>query len=250
MTRFRLTLEYDGGGFVGWQRQINGLSVQEVVETGVERFSGEKVTATAAGRTDSGVHALAMPVHLDIAKPFEAETVRDALNFHMKPHPVVVLEAAAVADDFDARFSCTARHYRYRILSRRVAPALERGRVWHLPRPLDLAAMREAAAVLVGRHDFESFRSAHCQAASALKTLDRLTISRDGAEVRIEASARSFLHNQVRIMVGTLVQVGEGRWTADDVARALQARDRAAAGPTAPPEGLYFLSADYNGGST
>ncbi|MEC9345311.1 MAG: tRNA pseudouridine(38-40) synthase TruA [Pseudomonadota bacterium] len=249
MTRWRLELEYDGAGFVGWQRQDNGLSVQEVVESGIQGFTGESVRATAAGRTDSGVHALSMTVHVDFAKPMEPERVMQALNAHMRPHPVAALAARPVPDDFHARFSCLGRHYRYRILVRRAGPVLERGRVWHVPQGLDVDAMNRAAAVLVGRHDFESFRSTQCQADTAVKTLDRLHAVPTGEEVVVSVSARSFLHNQVRILTGTLVQVGLGRWTVGDVQAALEARDRAAAGPTAPPDGLYFVRADYPRGT-
>lgn len=245
MPRFRLRIEYHGGGFVGWQRQTNGLSVQEAVETAVERLVGHPVRVNAAGRTDAGVHALGQVAHLDLDRDWPAATLRDALNFHLKPHRAAVLEAERVADGFDARFHARRRTYLYRICDRRAPPVLDLGRVWHVPRRLDAGAMAEAALRLEGRHDFTTFRAAECQAASPVKTLDRLAVSRDGDEVRIEAEARSFLHHQVRNMAGTLKLVGDGKWTAEDVAGALARRDRAAGGPTAPPDGLYFVRVDY-----
>ncbi|ANK81724.1 MAG: tRNA pseudouridine(38,39,40) synthase TruA [Rhizobiales bacterium NRL2] len=245
MPRYRLMLEYDGAGFVGWQRQTNGLAVQQVIEEGIHAFTGETVTAIAAGRTDSGVHALAMTVHADIAREMPASKIRDALAHHVRPHPVTVLSVEAVHEGFSARFDCVKRQYLYRILNRAAVPALNRGRVWHVAQPLDVDAMNRAAAHLHGHHDFESFRSAHCQADTAVKTLDTLEVTREGEEVRIVCSARSFLHNQVRIMAGTLVDVGKGRWTPAEVRAALKARDRTAAGPTAPAHGLYFVKAEY-----
>jgi len=246
VTRWRLTLEYDGGPFVGWQRQANGPSVQEALETAIFRFCGEEVRTQAAGRTDAGVHALGQVAHADIARPSDADTVRDALNHHLKPDPVAVLAVEAVDERFEARFSATGRAYLYRVLDRRAPPALDAGRVWHVPKGLDDRAMAEAAPALVGRHDFTSFRAAECQAASPVKTLDRLTVTRQGDEIRIEAAARSFLHHQVRNIVGTLKLVGDGKWTRDDVAAALAARDRAAAGPTAPAQGLYLAAVRYS----
>ena len=245
MTRFRLLVEYDGGPFVGWQRQENGPSVQQAIEDAVFAFCQERVASVAAGRTDAGVHALGQVVHLDLARDCSADTLRDAMNFHLKPQPIAILSAEAVAPDFHARFSAIGRRYLYRIVNRRAPLALARGRAWWLPGTLDTDAMAAAAERLVGRHDFTSFRSSICQAASPVKTLDRLSVERAGEEIRIEASARSFLHHQVRNMVGSLKLVGEGRWTADDLSAALEARDRRAAGPTAPPEGLYLVAVVY-----
>lgn len=245
MTRWKITLEYDGSGFVGWQRQDNGLSVQQVLEDAVAGFAQERVSVFAAGRTDSGVHALGQVAHFDLKKDSDAETVRDALNYHSKRHPVAVLQAEAVADDFHARFSAKSRHYLYRILNRRGPPVLDAGRVWHVIAPLNAQAMHEAAQALVGKHDFTSFRASVCQADSPVKTLDALNVSRLAEEVHIAVSARSFLHNQVRILAGTLKQVGEGKWSAGDVKAALEARDRSAAGPTAPPDGLYLERVGY-----
>lgn len=247
MTRYRFVLEYDGAGFVGWQRQINGLSVQQAMEEAIFRFTGETPTVISAGRTDSGVHALGMVAHADIEREMPAEKIRDALNYHLRPNPAAAVSVEAADPDFSARFDCVRRHYRYRILNRAVAPVIDRGRVWHISQRLDTGAMNEAASRLIGRHDFESFRSAHCQAETAVKTLDELTVERAGEEVHIRCSARSFLHNQVRIFAGTLAEVGKGKWTPDDVSIALEARDRTAAGPTAPAWGLYFVKADYPG---
>jgi tRNA pseudouridine38-40 synthase len=243
--RYKLTIEYDGAGLVGWQRQANGPSVQEALETALFRFCGESVAVTGAGRTDAGVHALGQTAHCDLARRTPPDVVRNAINFHLRPAAISVVAAEEVGDAFDARLSAVERTYRYRILNRRAPPALERGRVWHVRRPLDVAAMREGARHLVGRHDFSSFRDSLCQAKSPVKTLDALTVSRDGEEVRIEARARSFLHRQVRNIAGTLELVGLGRWRPDDVARALAARDRRAGGPTAPAEGLYLLAVRY-----
>jgi len=245
MTRFKLTLEYDGGAFVGWQRQDNGPSVQQALEEAVQKFCGEMVASFAAGRTDAGVHALGQVAHIDLAREATPETVRDALNFHLKPAPVAVLQAEIAAADFHARFSATARLYRYRIVNRRAPLAVERGRAWLVAAPLDAAAMHAAAQRLVGHHDFTSFRASLCQAPSPMKTLDILDVTRVGDEVQVAARARSFLHHQVRNMVGTLKLVGEGKWIPDDLANALAARDRSAAGPTAPPEGLYLTEVWY-----
>jgi len=245
MPRYRLTLEYDGGPFVGWQRQDNGASVQGTLEDAIEKLCGERVTVTGAGRTDAGVHALGQVAHFDLVKEFPADTVRDALNHHVRPAPVAVLEAAAVGEDFHARFSATARHYLYRILNRRAPAVLDAGKVWQIAVPLDAEAMHAAAQTLVGNHDFTTFRAAECQSASPVKTLDRLDVSRRSDEIHIEASARSFLHHQIRSFAGTLKLVGEGKWSPRDVADALAARDRARCGPVAPPDGLYLVKVDY-----
>jgi len=245
MPRYRLTLEYDGTPFVGWQRQDNGASVQGAVEDAIEKLSGERVTVTGAGRTDAGVHALGQVAHFDLIKEFEPGKVRDALNYYLRPDPVVVLESDAVDGEFHARFSATARHYLFRILNRRSPPALEDGRVWHISPKLDADAMHAAAQFLVGQHDFTTFRAAECQAQSPIKTLDRLDVSRRADEIHIEASARSFLHHQIRSFAGTLKLVGEGKWTPRDVADALAAKDRTRCGPVSPPDGLYLVRVDY-----
>jgi tRNA pseudouridine38-40 synthase len=245
VTRFRLLVEYDGGPFVGWQRQDNGPSVQQAIEDAIFAFCQERVASVAAGRTDAGVHALGQVVHVDLMRDCTADTLRDAVNFHLKPRPIAILSAAPVTPDFHARFSATGRRYLYRIVNRRGPLALQRGRAWWLPGTLDADGMATAAQRLIGRHDFASFRSSICQAASPVKTLDLLSVERSGEEIRIEAAARSFLHHQVRNMVGSLKLVGEGRWTADDLSNALEARDRRAAGPTAPPEGLYLIAVTY-----
>ena len=246
MARYKLTIEYDGAPFVGWQRQDNGPSVQGALEDAAFAFSGERAAVHGAGRTDAGVHARGQVAHLDLASDRPADTVRAAINFHLKPHPIVVTEACSVPPDFHARFSATARRYRYLILNRRAPPALDRGRVWHVPVTLDTQAMADAAGLLLGRHDFNSFRSTACQAASAIKTLDRLDVTRQDALIRIDVAARSFLHNQVRILVGTLQLVGRGQWTTHHVADALAARDRTRAGPTAPPQGLCLMNVRYD----
>jgi len=245
MPRYKLTIEYDGTPFAGWQVQDNAPSVQGALMEAVAAFCGERVTVSGAGRTDAGVHALGQVAHIDLSKAWDADTVRDAINAHLRPRPVAVLAAEAAADDFDARFSAVKRHYLYRLVSRRADLALDRHRVWRIPRPLDAQAMHEAAQQLVGRHDFTTFRATECQAKSPVKTLDRLDVVRAGGEVHVHASARSFLHHQVRSMVGSLALVGEGKWCAADLARALDARDRAACGPVAPPEGLYLVRVDY-----
>ena len=245
MPRYRIVVEYDGTPFAGWQRQDNGPSVQAALEEAIFRLSGEEVTVTGAGRTDAGVHARGQQAHFDLQKEFPPETVRDALNAHLRPAPIAVIAARLAAADFHARFSAVARHYEYRILSRRAPPALDRDQVWHVARALDARAMHEAAQILVGQHDFTTFRSVQCQAKSPIKTLDRLDISQRGDEIVCRASARSFLHHQVRSMVGSLKRVGEGKWAARDLARALAARDRTACGPVAPPEGLTLIRVDY-----
>jgi tRNA pseudouridine38-40 synthase len=247
--RYKITIEYDGEPFVGWQRQDNGPSVQAALEDAIFAFSGERAAVHGAGRTDAGVHARGQVAHFDLAEERSAETVRAALNFHLKPQPISVLTAELVAADFHARFSAVWRRYRYRILNRRAPPALDRGQLWHVAVPLDAAAMADAASALVGRHDFNSFRSTACQAASALKTLDLLDVSRDGEEIGIDVGARSFLHNQVRILVGTLQLVGRGQWSRRDVEEALAARDRTRAGPTAPPHGLCLMEVRYGLGA-
>jgi tRNA pseudouridine38-40 synthase len=245
MTRWRLTIEYDGGPFMGWQRQENGPSVQGQVESAIFRMTGELASVHGAGRTDSGVHALAMSAHVDIEKTLTAHRLRDGLNALVRPDPIAILAAEPVADDWHARFSCIGRRYEYRILNRRAPAAIERGHVWHIATPLDVKAMAQGAAMLVGRHDFTTFRSAQCQSKSPVKTLDRLEIIRDGERVRIAAAARSFLHHQVRSMVGCLAMVGRGQWAPADIQAALDARDRAALGLNAPPDGLYFVEAIY-----
>jgi tRNA pseudouridine38-40 synthase len=245
MPRYKLVIEYDGSPFVGWQVQHNGVSVQGVLEAAVTAFCGDTAHVQGAGRTDAGVHALGQVAHVDLARDWDPDTVRDAINAHLRPHPVAVLTSERAADDFDARFSARQRHYLYRIVNRRPDLALDAGRAWRVPRLLDEAAMHDAAQVLVGKHDFTTFRAAECQAKSPVKTLNRLDVVRAGDEVRIYALARSFLHHQVRSMVGSLVQVGDGRWSADDLARALAARDRKACGPVAPPDGLYLVKVDY-----
>jgi tRNA pseudouridine38-40 synthase len=245
MPRYRLTLEYNGAPFVGWQRQENGASVQGALEDAIEKLSAARVTVTGAGRTDAGVHALGQVAHFDLEKDFEPGKIRDALNHYLRPAPVVVLDAALAADDFHARFSATARHYLYRILNRRSPPALEAGRIWHVSPKLDAEAMHRAAQFLVGQHDFTTFRAAECQAQSPVKTLDRLDVSQRADEIHIEASARSFLHHQIRSFAGSLKLVGEEKWRPKDVAAALAAKDRARCGPVAPPDGLYLVRVDY-----
>jgi tRNA pseudouridine38-40 synthase len=243
--RYRLTIEYDGAPFVGWQRQDNGPSVQGALEEAIFKLSGETITVTGAGRTDAGVHALGQVAHFDLVKEFAAPTIRDALNHFLRPAPVSVIGAEIADKEFHARFSATARHYLYRILCRRSPPALDRGHVWHIVRDLDAEAMHRAAQALVGSHDFTTFRATECQAKSPVKTLDRLDVARVGEEIHINASARSFLHNQVRSMAGSLKLVGEGKWTRRDLEHALNAKDRSECGPVAPPEGLYLARVDY-----
>jgi tRNA pseudouridine38-40 synthase len=245
MPRYRLTLEYDGAAFIGWQMQAEGLSVQSVLEKAVAIINGAPAAVHGAGRTDAGVHALGQVAHVDLLREWDPFVLRNALNGNVRPHPVSVLEAKPVADDFHARFAARRRHYLYRILNRRSPPALDKGRVWWLAPELDAGAMHEAAGHLLGRHDFTTFRAAQCQAKSPVKTLDRLDVARYGELIEIRAEARSFLHNQVRSMVGSLKLVGEGKWRHRDLLAALEAKDRARCGPVAPPEGLYLLKVDY-----
>ncbi|HEX6376029.1 MAG TPA: tRNA pseudouridine(38-40) synthase TruA [Allosphingosinicella sp.] len=245
MTRFRLTVEYDGGPFMGWQRQAHGPSVQQAIEEAVTAITGETAVLHAAGRTDAGVHALAMAAHVDLDRPIAPFRLAAGLNARLRPRPVAVLAAQAVADDWHARFSCIGRRYLYRIVNRRAPLALAAGRAWQVAVPLDSDAMQAAAQILVGRHDFTTFRSAHCQSESPVKTLDRLDVRREGEAIVVEAAAQSFLHHQVRSMVGCLQLVGRGKWSGEELRAALEARDRAALGLNAPPHGLYFVEAVY-----
>lgn len=248
MPRYRLTVEYDGTGYVGWQRQDNGPSIQTALEAALRAFCGEAAAVHGAGRTDAGVHASGQACHLDLARRVAPGVLRDAVNAHLRPAPIAVLDAAEAPEGFHARFSATGRIYRYRIVNRRAPLALDRGRAWRVAAPLDRAAMAAAAARLVGRHDFTSFRAAGCQAASPVKTLDRLEVAGEGEEIVVTAAARSFLHNQVRIMAGTLARIGLGKARADAAPAILAARDRAAAGPTAPACGLVLAAVRYDGG--
>ena len=245
MAKYKLTIEYDGGPFVGWQRQTNGPSVQEALEIAVHRFCGETVNAFAAGRTDAGVHALAMVVHIDLEQDYRADVVRDALNYHLRPAPIAVLAAEVAAEDFHARFSCNGRRYEYRVVNRRAPLTLELGKAWRISHSLDVSAMEEAARSFVGRHDFTTFRAAACQASSPVKTLDAFSVSAEGERIYFRCAAPSFLHNQVRSMVGSLVEVGRNRWPVSAIAEALSAKTRARCGPVAPPDGLYFAGARY-----
>ncbi|MFV0281512.1 MAG: tRNA pseudouridine(38-40) synthase TruA [Rhodoblastus sp.] len=245
MPRYKLTIEYDGRPFVGWQRQANGLAVQEAVEGAIFRLTGAPAPIQAAGRTDAGVHARGQVAHVDLERAWRGDKLRDALNAHLRMFPVAVVEAVQVAPDFEARFSAVGRHYLYRILNRRAPPTHERGYVWHVARKLDAQAMRAAAQALLGRHDFTTFRAAECQASSPVRTLDKLDVACNGDMIEIRCSALSFLHRQVRSMVGSLEHVGSGRWTADDLKRALEARDRARCGAVAPAGGLFLVRVDY-----
>ena len=245
MTRWKLTIEYDGGPFMGWQRQDHGPSVQQTLEGALRKMTGEAGQFIAAGRTDAGVHALAMSAHVDVTRELTPHRLREGLNALVRPKPISVIDVCPVAADWHARFSCVGRRYLYRILSRRTPPALDAGRVWHIPVPLDVEAMRTSAAHLIGRHDFTTFRWAQCQSESPVKTLDRLDVEQVGEEMHVTAAARSFLHHQVRSMVGCLALVGRGQWTPDDMRKALEAKDRAALGFNAPPHGLYFVEATY-----
>lgn len=245
MARFKLTLEYDGRPFSGWQRQDNAPSVQESLERAAAKLDGAPVTVFGAGRTDSGVHALGQVAHIDLTKDLAADKVRDAINFHLKPDPVAIIEAEPVDENFHARFSATQRHYLYRMIDRRAPLTLDKGQVWRVPRALDAEAMHHAAQALVGQHDFTTFRDAQCQADSPVKTIDAVAVARYGEEVQLTCSARSFLHRQVRSMVGSLVEVGVGKWSAKDFKAALDAADRSRCGPVAPPDGLYLTAVDY-----
>jgi tRNA pseudouridine38-40 synthase len=245
MPRYRLTIEYDGGPYRGFQAQAELPSVQGAIEAAVLGFTGETVRIHAAGRTDTGVHATGQVIHLDLTRDWKPEVVMNALNAHLVPQPVAVLDAQVVADDWHARFSAKARRYQYRILNRAAPPALDRGKVWHVKKPLDAGAMHDAAQTLVGHHDFTTFRDMQCQAKSPLKTLDTAAVRREGEMVLLEFASRSFLHRQVRSMAGSIVEVGIGRWTRADLAAALDAKDRRACGPVAPADGLYFTGVSY-----
>lgn len=245
MPRYKLTIEYDGRPFRGWQIQDYEPTVQGSLERAAKALSGQFIRVNGAGRTDAGVHARGQVAHIDLPKAFRADQVRDALNAHLRPDPVGVLSAEIVADDFEARFSAVRRHYLYRIINRRADLTLDAGQAWRVPKTLDVAAMNAAARRLLGKHNFTTFRATECQAKSPIRTLDQLDVLRNGDNVDVLTSARSFLHNQVRSMVGSLVWVGEGRWSADDLAAALAAEDRTACGPVAPPDGLYLMQVDY-----
>lgn len=245
MPRYKLTIEYDGAPFAGWQRQDNAPSVQEELEKAAQKLDQSTVTVQGAGRTDSGVHALGQVAHIDLTKDLAEDKVRDALNYHLKPNPVAVLQAERVSDEFHARFSATQRHYLYRIIDRRVPLTLDRGQVWRVPRALDASAMHKAAQFLVGTHDFTTFRDAQCQAESPVKSIDKVAVARYGEEVQLTIEARSFLHRQVRSITGSLVEVGFGKWSPQDFKAALDAADRSRCGPVAPPDGLYLTAVDY-----
>lgn len=245
MPRYKLTIEYDGAPFAGWQRQDNAPSVQEELEKAAEKLDQSAVKVQGAGRTDSGVHALGQVAHIDLTKDLAEDKVRDALNYHLKPNPVAILEAERVSDDFHARFSATQRHYLYRIIDRRVPLTLDRGQVWRVPRALDASTMHRAAQYLVGTHDFTTFRDAQCQAESPVKSIDKVAVARYGEEVQLTIEARSFLHRQVRSITGSLVEVGFGKWSPQDFKAALDAADRSRCGPVAPPDGLYLTAVDY-----
>ncbi len=245
MPRYKLTLEYDGTPFVGWQRQSNGLAVQEVLESALAAISGGPVATRGAGRTDAGVHATAQVAHADLPRPWRPDLLREAVNAHLRPHPVAVVLAEAAPDGFDARHSAVRRTYLYRLLNRRAPLTLERHRAWLVKRELEAGAMHEAAQVLVGRHDFSTFRDSECQADSPVRTLERFDVAKDGDALLMSVAARSFLHRQVRSMVGSLAQVGAGRWSAADLRAALEARDRARCGTVAPAAGLYLVGVDY-----
>ncbi|WP_425410573.1 tRNA pseudouridine(38-40) synthase TruA [Hyphococcus sp.] len=245
MQRYKLIIEYAGTNYVGWQRQANGPSIQEAIEDAFQKFCGETLNVYAAGRTDAGVHALAMTAHVDLAKDYSPDTVCGAVNYHLKPHPIAVLACGRAEDNFHARFSCLRRAYEYRIVNRRAPLALDAKRAWRVAQKLDAAAMDAAAQHLVGKHDFTTFRAAACQAESPVKSLEEISVSRAGEEVIIRCAARSFLHHQVRSITGSLVEVGKGRWRPRDMKTALEAADRTRCGPVAPPDGLYFVRAEY-----
>lgn len=245
MPRYKLTVEYFGTPFHGWQSQLDGKGVQDAIETAIEKFSGERVKVQAAGRTDSGVHATGQVIHLDLSKQWDSFRVAQAMNFHLKPVSVVITAHEQVPDHFEARFSALSRHYEFLILNRKARPTIMRDRVWHVPHALDADKMHEAAQLILGQHDFTTFRASMCQANSPIRTLDRLDVERRGEMIHIFASARSFLHNQVRSMVGSLVEVGRERWTPQQFRAALDAVDRKACGPVSPPDGLYLVSVDY-----
>jgi tRNA pseudouridine38-40 synthase len=243
--RYKLTIEYDGAPFVGWQRQTNGMSVQQALEEAVFAFTGESIVVHGAGRTDAGVHARGQVAHVDLSRNWTPNKIREAMNARIRPHPVSIIEVEEVAGDFEARFSATRRHYLYLIDNRRAPPALDRHHVWHVPRNLDSDAMHAAAQLLVGKHNFTTFRAAECQANSPVRTLDVLNVTRKGDRIEVYTNAQSYLHSQVRSLVGSLEQVGSGRWTAEDLRAALEARDRARCGTVAPPQGLYLMQVDY-----
>jgi tRNA pseudouridine38-40 synthase len=244
MTRYKVILEYDGTGLIGWQENAAGPSVQSILSDAIFSFCGARVDITGCGRTDAGVHAIAMPAHFDLSGEHSAQTVMRALNFYLTDKPVSVIDCEIVADDFNARFDCVKRHYVYIVLNRSSAPVLDKNRVWWVPRRLNVVAMKRAAEHLIGKHDFTSFRASECQAKSPIKTLDECKITKRGDEIFFEFSARSFLHHMVRNMVGTLVEIGIGK--PYDIDAILKAKNRSAAGPTAPASGLYFVSADYS----
>ena len=245
MFRYKITIEYDGTAYVGWQIQDNGLSVQEVLSTALKNLTGEEFVPKGSGRTDAGVHALGQVAHIDLSKEWNLSKIRDGLNYHLRPAPIAVTKAEVVDEEFDARFSAIRRHYRYVIVNRRARLTIDRAYAWQVPRPLDHELMNEAAQSFVGHHDFTTFRSTHCQAKSPLKTIDTVSVLRDGEKVIVECSARSFMHNQVRSMVGSLAEVGMGKWPVSGIQSAIDAKDRAACGPVAPAHGLYFLKVEY-----
>lgn len=245
MFRYKITIEYDGTPYVGWQIQDNGLSVQEVLSTALKNLTGEEFVPKGSGRTDAGVHALGQVAHIDLSKEWNLSKIRDGLNYHLRPAPIAVTKAEVVDDEFDARFSAIRRHYRYVIVNRRARLTIDRAYAWQVPRPLDHELMNEAAQSFVGHHDFTTFRSTHCQAKSPLKTIDTVSVLREGEKVIVECSARSFMHNQVRSMVGSLAEVGMGKWPVSGIQSAIDAKDRAACGPVAPAHGLYFFKVEY-----